>query len=298
MTDQSVGYDGNTETGGIWQRYSHVFLLAPGVAWMVLFLVVPLVMMVYVSFWTQTTFSINSTLTTKSWVAFFSSETYFSALVRTLRIWLTVLALTLLVGYPTALFIGQFVRNKTLQTVLLVTCVIPFWTSFLIRVLAWRPMLGKEGAINIVLQKLGLTSGPIEVLLFTELSVVIGMVQIYVVFMVGPIAFMLARIDDSLIEAARDLGASPATIFRKIIFPLSLPGVAVGAIFVSVMVLGEFATAAALSGRKVNLLGNIIVTQVGSLKWAFAAVVGVVLTVVMAVVITGLLRLVNIRKEL
>lgn len=279
-------------------RSRHYLLLAPGVIWMLLFLVVPLLMMVYVSFWTQTTFSINSTLTTKSWEAFFASETYFGALVRTLRIWLTVLFLTLLIGYPAALFIGQFVRNKTTQTILLVACVIPFWTSFLIRVLAWRPMLGKEGAINIVLQGLGAIDQPIEVLLFTELSVIIGMVQIYVVFMVGPIAFMLARIDESLIEAARDLGASAWTIFRTIIFPLSLPGVVVGAIFVSVMVLGEFATASALSGRKVNLLGNIIVTQVGSLKWAFAAVVGVILTIVMAVVITALLRVVNLRREL
>ena len=281
-----------------WLRNSHFLLLAPGVVWMILFLVIPLIMMVYVSFWTQTTFAIKSDLTTKSWVTFFASETYFGALLRTLRIWLTVLFFTLLIGYPTALFIGQFVRNKTIQTILLVACVIPFWTSFLIRVLAWRPMLGKEGAINIVLQKIGVISEPIEVLLFTELSVIIGMVQIYVVFMVGPIAFMLARIDESLIEAARDLGASAWTIFRKIIFPLSLPGVVVGAIFVSVMVLGEFATAAALSGRKVNLLGNIIVTQVGSLKWAFAAVVGVILTVVMAIVITALLRVVNLRREL
>ncbi|MEM7522769.1 MAG: ABC transporter permease [Pseudomonadota bacterium] len=283
---------------GFLRRNRHYVLLAPGVLWMLLFLVVPLAMMVYVSFWTQTTFAISSDLTLKSWQAFFASETYFGALMRTLRLWLTVLALTFLIGYPAALFIGQFVRNKTTQTVLLVACVIPFWTSFLIRVLAWRPMLGKEGAINILLQKIGLTSAPIEVLLFTELSVVIGMVQIYVVFMVGPIAFMLARIDESLIEAARDLGASSWTIFRKIIFPLSLPGVVVGAIFVSVMVLGEFATASALSGRKVNLLGNIIVTQVGSLKWAFAAVIGVILTLVMAAVITLLLRVVNLRKEL
>lgn len=281
-----------------WVRNRHRLLLAPGVTWMVLFLVLPLLMMVYVSFWTQTTFAIHSDLTTKSWVTFFASETYFGALLRTLRIWLTVLVVTLLIGYPTALFIGRLVRNKAAQTVLLVACVIPFWTSFLIRVLAWRPMLGKEGAINILLTKLGIISEPIEVLLFTELSVIIGMVQIYVVFMVGPIAFMLARIDESLIEAARDLGASAWTIFRKILLPLSLPGVVVGAIFVSVMVLGEFATAAALSGRKVNLLGNIIVTQVGSLKWAFAAVVGVILTVVMALVITGLLRVVNLRREL
>jgi len=159
-------------------------------------------------------------------------------------------------------------------------------------------MLGKEGEINILLPKFGLIDAPIEVLLFSELAVIIGMVQIYVVFMVGPIAFMLARIDQSLIEAARDLGASGWTIFRKIILPLSLPGVVVGAIFVSVMVLGEFATSSALSGRKVNLLGNIIVTQVGSLKWAFAAVIGVVLTAVMALVVTILLRIVDLRKEL
>jgi putative spermidine/putrescine transport system permease protein len=283
---------------GFFQRNKTYALLAPGVIWMTLFLIVPLGMMVYVSFWTQTTFSISSDLTLKSWQTFFASETYFGALIRTIRLWLTVLFLTFIIGYPVALFIGQFVKNKTTQTILLVACVIPFWTSFLIRVLAWRPMLGKEGAINIVLQKFGLIDAPIEILLFTELSVVIGMVQIYVVFMVGPIAFMLARIDQSLIEAARDLGASGWTIFRKIIFPLSLPGVVVGAIFVSVMVLGEFATSSALSGRKVNLLGNIIVTQVGSLKWAFAAVVGVVLTAVMAIVITLLLRVVDLRKEL
>ncbi|MEH6545684.1 MAG: ABC transporter permease [Sneathiella sp.] len=304
MTDTNVSHTDDLKTVTVPNlkkdrpKKEHYFLIAPGVLWMVLFLVIPLAMMVYVSFWTQTTFAVNPTLTTKSWVTFFSSETYMNALFRTGRLWLTVLVLTFVIGYPVALFVGQLVRSETLRTILLVTCVIPFWTSFLIRVLAWRPMLGKEGAVNIILQKVGLISTPIEVLLFTEVSVVIGLVQIYVVFMVGPIAFMLSRIDHSLLEAARDLGASTWTIFRKIIFPLSLPGVAVGAIFVSVMVLGEFATPAALSGRKVNLLGNIIVTQVGSLKWAFAAVVGVVLTLVMALVITALLRVVNLRKEL
>ena len=275
-----------------------LLLLSPGIIWMTLFLMAPLIMMVYVSFWTQTTFTIKPDLTLQSWINFFNSDTYFGALLRTIRIWLTVLIITFVIGYPVALFIGQFIKNKTLQTALLVTCVIPFWTSFLIRVLAWRPMLGKEGAINILLQKIGLINAPIEVLLFTELSVIIGMVQIYVVFMVGPIAFMIGRIDESLIESARDLGASAWFIFRKIILPLSMPGVIVGAIFVTVMVLGEFTTASALSGRKVNLLGNIIITQVGSLKWAFAAVVGVVLTMVMAVFVAVMLKIVNLRSQL
>src|SRR6202045_1472477 len=273
-------------------------LIAPSVIWMALFLVLPLAMIVYVSFWTQTTFKIEPILTLQSWRTFFSSDTYLSALWTTIRIWLTVLAATFFVGYPTALFVGLFVKNKTLQTALLVLCVIPFWTSFLIRVVAWRPMLGKEGAINILLMKAGIIPQPIEALLFTELSVVIGMTQIYVVFMVGPIPFMPGRIDPNILEAARDLGAGFWRVLRKSIFPLSLPGVVVGAIFVTVMVLGEFATSAALSGRKVNLLGNIIVTQVGSLKWALASVVGVILTVIMGLVIAGFLRIVDLKREL
>jgi putative spermidine/putrescine transport system permease protein len=280
------------------ERLGPWLLLAPGTLWMLLFLVVPMLMMVYVSFWTQKTFSIQPTLTLKSWITFFSSPTYFGALVTTVETWAIVLFASFVIGYPVALYIGLFIRNKTTQTLVLVLCVIPFWTSFLIRVLAWRPMLGKEGAVNLLLLKIGLIQSPIDVLLFTDVSVIIGMVQIYVVFMVGPVAFMMGRIDRSLIEAARDLGAGSWRIFRTIIFPLSLPGVVVGAIFVSVMVLGEFATSAALSGRKVNLLGNIIVTEVGSLKWAFAAVAGVILTVVMAAVIAGLLRVINLREEL
>lgn len=301
MTMAATSHDTPVETTEMQRREQPdrtVWLLAPGVLWMLLFLVAPILMMVYVSFWTQTTFKIEPTLTLKSWITFFSSDTYLGALWTTIRIWLIVLVSTLLVGYPAALFVGLFVRNKALSTALLVLCVIPFWTSFLIRVLAWRPMLGKEGAINMILMKLGVVTQPIEVLLFSELSVIIGMTQIYCVFMVGPIAFMLGRIDPSVIEAAQDLGAGFGRIFRTIILPLSMPGVVVGAIFVSVMVLGEFATAAALSGRKVNLLGNIIVTQVGSLKWAFAAVAGVVLTILMGAVVAALLRVVDLRKEL
>ncbi len=274
------------------------WLIAPGVVWMVLFLVAPIVMIIYVSFWTQSTFAIDSTLTLASWKNFFSSEAYVGALWTTIRLWLIVLFLTFVIGYPAALYVGLLVKSKTVSTILLVLCVIPFWTSFLIRVLAWRPMLGKEGAINIILMKVGIITQPIEVLLFSELSVVIGMTQIYVVFMVGPIAFMLGRIDRNIIEAARDLGAGFGRIFWKIILPLSLPGVVVGAIFVSVMVLGEFATSGALSGRKVNLLGNVIVTQVGSLKWAMASVVGVILTVLLGIVVAGFLRIVDLKREL
>jgi putative spermidine/putrescine transport system permease protein len=280
------------------RRLGRVLLLAPGVIWMILFLIAPIAMIAYVSFWTQKTFTITPVLTLKSWEFFFSSPTYLGALWTTVRLWMIVLVASVLIGYPVALYIGMFIRNRTIQTIVLVACVVPFWTSFLIRIVAWRPMLGTEGAVNLILLKLGILSEPTSALLYTELSVIIGMTQIYVVFMVGPIAFMLSRIDPSVIEAARDLGASWSRVFRTIILPLSMPGVVVGAVFVSVMVLGEFATPAELSGRKVNLLGNIIVEQVGSLKWAFASVVGVVLTVIMALVVALLLRFADLRREL
>ena len=278
--------------------FKRAWLLAPGVIWMLLFLLLPMSMMVYVSFWTQTTFTIEPVLTLDSWRAFFATPTYVGALWTTISLWSIVLLGCLLLGYPVALYIGLFVRNKGVQTMLLVLCVIPFWTSFLIRVLAWRPMLGSEGAINLILMQLGIIGEPLQILLFSPLSVVIGMVQIYVVFMVGPVAFMLSRIEPSLLEAARDLGAGSWKIFRSIVWPLSMPGVVVGAIFVTIMVLGEFATSSALSGRKLSMLGNIIVTQVGSLKWAFAAVAGVILTAITALVVALLLRLVNLREEL
>jgi putative spermidine/putrescine transport system permease protein len=216
----------------------------------------------------------------------------------TIQTWLIVLGLTLLIGYPVAYFISMMVDNPRNQTILLLLAIIPFWTSFLIRVLAWRPMLGENGAINIVLQRLGIIDQPLSFLLYTEFGAILGMTQIYAVFMVGPIAFSLGRLDRSVVDAARDLGASPLKVFKDIIWPLSLPGVVAGSIFVSVMVLGEFATNSALSGRKFNLLGNIILTQVGNLKWAFAAVVGVILTILIGIVIGLLLRIVDLRKHL
>ena len=279
-------------------RLATGLLLAPGMLWMLLFLIVPLALIVYFSFWTQEGSALTPDLTLDSYQRFFRSDVYVGVMLNTVRTWLIVLGLTLLIGYPVAYFISMMVDNPRNQTILLLLAIIPFWTSFLIRVLAWRPMLGENGAINIVLQRLGIIDQPLSFLFYTEFGAILGMTQIYAVFMVGPITFSLGRLDRSVVDAARDLGASPLKVFKDIIWPLSLPGVVAGSIFVSVMVLGEFATNSALSGRKFNLLGNIILTQVGNLKWAFAAVVGVILTILIGIVIGLLLRVVDLRKQL
>ena len=264
-----------------WAPY---LLIAPGTIWMLLFLVLPIAMMVYVSFWTQTTFTIKPILTTKSWQTFFSSETYLASLWTTIRIWLLVLAATLVVGYPTALFVGLFVRNRTLSTVLLVLCVIPFWTSFLIRVLAWRPMLGKEGAVNLVLMKIGIISQPIDVLLFTDVSVIIGMVQIYVVFMVGPVAFMLGRIDRSLIEAASCMGSSFRQTFLRIYLPLSLPGIYAGCLLVFILAMGFYITPALLGSPQETTISVYIQQQIQELNWGE----GTAMAVILVAIVVGL----------
>ncbi len=227
-----------------------------------------------------------------------TATAFLQSLWRTLKLWAIVLVATIVVGYPIGLFIGLFVTNKITQTALLVACVIPFWTSFLIRVIAMRPILGIEGVINQTLMGMGLISEPIEALFGSELSIVIVLTQIYVVFMAGPVAFMIARIDRALIEAARDLGASTWQVFTRVVLPLSVPGVVVGAIFVSVMVLGDYAVAAAFGAKKVSILGLNISGQVSNNEWVMAAVCGVLLTLLTTIIIGGLLRMVSLRKEL
>lgn len=273
-------------------------LALPALIWMALFLLVPLASIVVVSFWTQTTFAIKPVFTLANWANFLTTPTYLMATLTTLKLWGIVLIASFVLSLPVAMFIGLFVRSRAVRTALIVACIIPFWTSFLIRVLAWRPMLGREGAVNVLLQWLHITSAPLDQLLFSELSVLIGMTQIYSVFVVGPVAYMVSQIDRNLIEAARDMGANFWQILARVVLPLSKQGLVVGAIFVSVMVLGEFATSAALSGRQVNLLGNVIVNQVGTLRWALAAVAGCILTLVALMVIGGLVKLANIKREI
>jgi len=227
-----------------------------------------------------------------------TATSFLQSMWRTLKVWLIVLTVTIVIGYPIGLFIGLFVQNKITQTALLVACVIPFWTSFLIRVIAMRPILGREGVISQFAMSLGLTDQPIEWLFANELSAVIVLSQIYVVFMAGPVAFMIARIDRALIEAARDLGANTWQVFRRVIMPLSVPGVVVGSIFVSVMVLVDYAVVRQFGAGTVSVLGLNISGQVSNNEWVMAAVCGVVLTILTTVIIGGLLRMVSLRREL
>ena len=226
-----------------------------------------------------------------------SSVTYRTYL-NTARLCLLAWVFTLVIGFTIAYFLAFHVRSVPVQIGLFLLCTIPFWTSNIIRTISWIPLLGREGLVNQTLQGTGLVSEPVEWLLYSEFAVVLGYVHLYTLFMIVPIFNSMMRIDRSLIEAARDSGASGFQILRNVIIPLSKPGMAIGTIFVVAMVMGDYFTVDVLGGAKVASVGKTIVAELGYLQYPPAAANAVVLTLVTIILIAVLMRVVNVRKEL
>jgi len=251
-------------------------------------------------------------LTLYNYAEFFSSKGFFdpaakgflrpSVFIRTLGstiyYTLVVMALCLLLAYPIAYFLAMQVKSFKWQMALFLLALVPFWTSYLIRAVAWLPMLGRRGLLNTALIDLGIIDKPISALLYSEFSYTVALVQLYVVLSIGPIFFSLAKIDKSIIEAARDMGATPFQIFREIIGPLSLPGVAIGMVFIFVLLMGEFASAVVIYGGKTSTTGTVILNYYAIANYPFAAVNALMLMLAMMFGVVIILKLVNIRKEL
>lgn len=287
-------------------------LIAPASLWLIIFLLLPLVSIFVFSFWKSTGHSMVPAFSLDNYKAFFVSEGFFdpktynfltpSIFIRTLwttfRFTATVMALCLILAYPMAYFLSMQVENFKWQLALFLLVMVPFWTSYLIRAVAWLPMLGRHGLLNEFLMAIGAIHEPVSFFLYSEFSYTMALVQLYVVLAVGPIFFSLAKIDKTLLEAARDMGATPFQIFREIIAPLSLPGVAIGMIFVFVMVMGEFATAVVVYGGKTSTTGTVILNYYVIANYPFAAVNAIMLMLAMMIGVVIILRVVDIRKEL
>ncbi|MEM7212542.1 MAG: ABC transporter permease, partial [Pseudomonadota bacterium] len=229
---------------------------------------------------------------------YLTPSVFLSTLGSTIYYTLLVMLISLIVGYPIAYFLAMRVTAFNWQLALFLLCMVPFWTSYLIRAVAWLPMLGRRGLINQALTGSGILEKPASFLFYSEFGYVLALVQIYVVLCIGPIFFSLAKIPKDTIEAATDMGATPFQIFREIIAPMSLPGVAIGMIFLFVMLMGEFATAVVVYGGKTSTAGTVILNYYGIANYPFAAVNALMLMVSMVIGIIIILRLVDIRKEL
>ena len=279
---------------------------APYTLVFVLFFLLPLGLILMVSFWDFNEYELLPGFTFKNYVSIFAGcgdaseglcvtlKTYYSTLKFSFLVWL----ITLVIGFTVAYFLAFHVRSPGMQTLLFVLCTIPFWTSNVIRMISWVPLLGRNGLVNQTLVGAGLVDRPIEWLLFSDFSVVLAFVHLYTMFMIVPIFNSMMRIDRSLIEAASDSGASGWQTLWNVIVPLSRTGIIIGSIFVITIVMGDFVTIGVMGGQQIASIGKIIQVQTSYLQFPLAAANAVILLAIVLMIIWGLTRLVDIRKEL
>ncbi len=265
----------------------------------VAFFAVPIVLVVVVSFFDYETYQLLiPDFTLENYREVFSEDVTYRTYLITVEFCAITWAVTAALGFLIAYFLAFQVRSATWQTVLLLVCSIPFWTSIIIRMIAWIPLLGRNGLVNQLLVSLHLASKPQEWLLYSPFSVILGYVHLYTLTMIVPIFNSMMRIDRSLIEAAVDAGASTWQVMHTVILPLSKTGIAIGSIFVIAMVMGDFVTVDVLGGGQVASVGKQIATELSYLQFPPAAASAMVLLVAVIVMIALLMRAVDIRKEL
>jgi putative spermidine/putrescine transport system permease protein len=265
----------------------------------VAFFAIPIALVVVVSFFSYETYALLiPAVTLENYREVFSEAVTYRTYLTTIEFCAITWAITAVLGFLIAYFLAFQVRSATWRIVLLLVCSIPFWTSIIIRMIAWIPLLGRNGLVNQALVAAGIAAKPQEWLLYSGFSVILGYVHLYTLTMIVPIFNSMVRIDRSLIEAAVDAGASTWQVMTGVILPLSKTGVAVGSIFVIAMVMGDFVTVDVLGGGQVASVGKQIATQLSYLQFPPAAANAMVLLLAVVVMIALLVRIVDIRKEL
>ena len=282
--------------------------LSPGVvSWLqvgplaiVLFAMVaaPAVLFLVVSFFDYDRTGIYPAFMMDNYVDLLTTPATMRVYVSSLKLSLTVWAITLFLGFNIAWFLVFHVRNSMVRTILFLACAIPFWTSGIIRTIAWITFLGRNGAFNQMLMAIGVTNKPLEFLLFSDFAVVITYVHLFTLLMVGPIANSMAKIDPALIEAARDAGASRWRTMVDVVIPLSKTGIALGSILVFTQVMGDYFVVRQMSGGQSASIVSMLSTEIQAMQYPPAAANAMVLVVFVAVMVAGMMRIVDVRKEL
>ena len=281
-----------------WLAFIPYLQAAPIAAIMAFFLVLPILVIVVVSFWDYTEYDIIPSFIVTNYVDVFGSAVTYDTYLSTLRYAALTWFFTLMIGFWIAYFLAFHIHSTTWRTTLFLICTLPFLTSNVIRSIAWIPVLGRNGLVNSALIGLGVIDHPLEFLLFSDFAVVLSYVYLFVLFMVVPIFNTMMRIDRALIEAAVDAGASGWQVVRDIVIPLSKPGIAIGSIFVVTLVMGEFVTVRLMSGGQSASVGLMISNQLNYLQYPAAAANAVVLLAVVLLLVAAMMRVVDIRKEL
>jgi spermidine/putrescine transport system permease protein len=257
-------------------------LVAPTMVWLGIFLLIPLVLIVVISFATRGQYGdVVYVFSLKTYRALLDKQ-YFAILWDST--WIAFLTTTcgLVIGYPLAYFIAR--SNPRYKSLFLFLVLVPFWTNFLIRIYAWMIILRGQGVIGSVMTSLGLMQGLGErifnqIQLYTPGAVLIGMVYEFLPFMILPLYSSLEKLDPSLLEAAADLGARPWRTFLRVTLPLSLPGIVAGSILVFVPAMGMFVVPDLMGGARTVLVGNLIRNQfLVARDWPFGSAASMLLT--------------------
>ena len=258
--------------------------LLPPLAWMTLIYFIPIALLAIYSFWRLESFEIVQEFSLKNFQTIASSAAYRKVLLRTVAIALGVTAVDAAIALPLAYFITRHGgRYRQLLTLLVI---LPLWSSYLVRVFAWKIILGYNGVINSALVSLGVLAEPSQAFLYNSFSVGLTFVHVWLPFMILPVITAFERLPHNLLEASADLNAPPWTTFRRITLPLVTPGVLAGSINVFALTMGDFITPSLVGGPSDIMLGNIIASQFGvSYNWPLGAAFALV---VMAIVFSGL----------
>lgn len=260
-------------------------LLAPMLAWLLLFVVAPVLILLVYSFCSRD--DLGRVVFAFTWENYHRilDGTYLHILGRSVLYAGITTAICLAVGFPVGWYIAC--QRPAMRDRLLLLVMVPFWTSFLIRTYAWIAILKGEGLLNATLLASGVVphviAEPLD-LLYTPIAVVIGLVYAYLPFMILPVYGSAEKLDNALLEAAHDLGAGPVRVFGEIVIPLTWPGIAAGMLLVFVPAIGMFAVTDLMGGARVAMIGNVIQNQVFKARnLPFAAALGVVFTLLFAV---------------
>jgi spermidine/putrescine transport system permease protein len=272
-------------------------LLGPAMTWWAVLLALPVALILVYSFIQRGTYGgVVWTFTLENYSRAFDGL-YLDVLVSSLQIAALTTVLALLLGYPAAMFIATR-RSARVRTALLVLCVLPFWTSLLIRTYAWIVLLNENGLVNQALVATGVTGAPMK-LLYNEFAIVVGLLYGYLPLMILPLYAAIERIDPALREASADLGAGAVRRFLTVTLPLTRAGVAAGCIFVFVPSLGNFIVPDLLGGGTSSMVGNLIQNEfLRTRDWPFGATIALAVIFVMLLVIAAQARVVSRdRKE-
>jgi spermidine/putrescine transport system permease protein len=244
-------------------------LIYPGLLWFFIFFLLPLSVILIYSLTVGTLFSGEPVkLTFENFIVIFQKKHYLTILLRSLKISSLTTVFSIIFSYPVAFYLAKRTR---FDKVLVVVLMIPFWINYLIRTFAWKLILSENGVLNQFLLWLGVIDEPLRIL-YSQTSVLLGLIYTYTPMMVLPLYASLLRIDDSLIEASLDLGASRARSFFDITFKLSLTGIFAGTLLVFIPALGSFAIPAILGGTDSVMIGNIIENQFSKIgDWNFGS---------------------------